>query len=297
MKIVVAGSTGLVGSVLVPRLKAEGHDVLRLVREGGGEPGTAVWDPVAGTLPAGVFDSVDAVVNLCGSNVAAGRWTAVRRSELRDSRIRSTGTLVRGLAAAASRPRVLVNASAVGIYGDRGGEVLTEKSPAGSGCLARLCVDWEAEAMKASDSGTRVVCLRIGVVMSGRGGALAKMLPLFRLGLGGKLGDGRAWMSWISSEDLVRAILFVLTEPSVSGPVNAVSPDPLRNEQFAATLAASLSRRAWMPVPAALLTLAFGEMARETLLASCRALPAVLRERGFVYRFPDLPGALLDTLG
>lgn len=271
--------------------------MVRLVRGEVRDTTMATWDPTAGGVPGGLLDDVDAVVNLCGSNIAAGRWTPARKRELRESRLRTTEALVAALGTAARRPRVLVNASAVGIYGDRGNEVLTETSAAGGGFLAALCQDWEAGAFKARACGVRVVCLRIGVVMSGRGGALAKLVPVFKVGLGGRLGDGRAWMSWISCEDLVRAILFVLGNSSIDGPVNAVSPEPLRNRQFTETLAAFLRRKALFPVPAALLNLAFGEMARETLLASCRAMPGMLREKGFVYRFPDLPGALLDTLG
>lgn len=297
MKLVVAGSSGLVGTALVPRLSADGHSVVRLVRGPVGDASMVTWDPSGGSVPPNLLDDVDAVVNLCGSNIAAGRWTEARKLELRESRLRTTEALVTALDSAVRRPRVLVNASAVGIYGDRDNEVLTETSSAGGGFLANLCKDWEAAALKARASDVRVVCLRIGVVMSGRGGALRKLVPVFRAGLGGRLGDGRAWMSWISCEDLVRAILFVLGNASIEGPVNAVSPEPLRNRQFTETLAAALNRRAFFPMPAALLELIYGEMARETLLASCRAMPGVLRDKGFGYRFPDLPGALLDTLG
>ena len=297
MKVLVTGSTGLVGSALVPELRARGHEVLRLVRQPVSAPDEICWDPLDKQVPLAPLVAVDAVVNLAGASIAGTtRWTPARQKLLRDSRISVTKTLVEALAVANAHPRVFVNASASGYYGDRGSEVLTELSSGGIGFLANLCGDWERAAFSASTLGARVVCLRMGLVLSEKGGVLARLIPMYRLNLGGRLGSGKAWMSWISREDLIRIIIMALTDERLSGPVNAVSPNPVQNSDFTAILAASLGRRPLLPIPAWILRLALGEMAEQTLLYSARVMPARLSELGFEYHHTDLPEALMDSL-
>jgi uncharacterized protein len=233
------------------------------------------------------------VVNLAGENVGDGRWTTARRERIRQSRIDSTRTLVEAAAALERRPAVLINASAVGIYGDRGNDVLTEESAAGQGFLPEVCVAWEAQAETAAHLGIRTVMTRFGVVLSGQGGALAKMVPVFRLGAGGRLGDGKQWMSWVSIDDVVGAILHVLSDIRLAGPVNVAAPNPVRNSDFTAALAQALHRPAIVPVPAWALRAAVGRgMAEEALLASARVLPKRLSETGYLFRRPELDEAL-----
>ncbi len=297
MRILVAGASGLVGSALVPALRQQEHQVVALVRRPVRRDDEIAWDPPAGGLEPAVLATVDAIVNLAGENIAAGRWSAARKEMLRCSRIDSTRTLLRALAQAVPRPRVLVNASAVGFYGDRGDEVLTESSPAGRGFLPELCAAWEAEAQAAEALGVRVVRLRLGVVLARDGGALARLLPLFRLGLGGRLGDGRAWMSWIGLDDLVRVVGTVLADPRLDGAVNAVAPGPVTNAEFTCALAQLFHRPAILPVPRWLLMLVFGEMAGATLLASMRVRPDRLLAGGFAFRQPDITAALRQAIG
>ncbi len=296
MRIAIAGSSGFVGSHLVPRLEAAGHEVLRLVRSGSPPAhGPAVrWDPARGALDPGELAGVDAVVNLAGANVAARRWTAAWRRRLWDSRVLATRTIVRAMAAAGG-PRVLVSASATGYYGDRGDEELDESSLPGEGFLAELARAWEEEALRAGERGVRVVLLRLGVVI-GPGGALARMLPPFRLGLGGPLGSGRQWVSWISLRDAAGAVLHALGDAGLSGPVNAVSPHPVRQRDLARVLGRTLHRPAAIPAPAPLLRLALGGMARELLLSSQRVLPRCLEETGFRWEHPELADALAWAL-
>ena len=296
MRVLVSGSTGLVGSQLVPLLKSRGHTVVRLVR-GAPEAGeeSVRWDPAAGALAAEDLHGIDAAVHLAGESISK-RWTPARKRRLRDSRVDGTRLLCETLARVEPRPEVLVSMSAVGCYGDRGGEELTEESPRGGGFLAEIAGDWEAATGAAAGAGMRVVLTRLGVVLTPRGGALAKMLPAFRLGLGGRLGSGDQFISWISLEDALRGICFALETGSLSGPVNLVAPSPVTNRAFTAALAKALRRPALAPVPAPLLELALGEMARELLLASTKARPRALLESGFSFRHTDIDDTLADLL-
>lgn len=297
ISIAITGATGLIGAALVERLRAHGHTVRRLVRSPrDAREGDVVWDAERSELATPALRGVDAVVNLAGAPIAK-RWTAERRRDIRNSRVAGTQSLARAIAAMEPRPRVLLNASAVGYYGSRGDEVLSESSAPGSGFLAGVTVEWERATAAAAEAGVRVVLLRTGVVLSAEGGALAKMLPPFRLGMGGPLGSGEQWMSWIALEDHLHAMEHALFVDSVSGPVNLVSPNPVRNLHFATTLGRVLTRPAVIPVPAMALELLYGEMARETILASQRALPAALSASGFDFQYPTLEGALRATLG
>ncbi|MCW2574546.1 MAG: hypothetical protein JWR66_576 [Modestobacter sp.] len=298
MKVAVTGSSGLIGSELVRSLRADGQEVLRLVRR---TPRTADehrWEPAHHRIPPGLLDDVDAVVNLAGVGVGDKRWTDKRKQEVLRSRVDSTATISQALAdAAASHPgreRVLLSASAVGWYGDTGDRVVDESAPPGTDFLARVCVEWEAATAAAATAGARVVTLRTGLVL-GRGGLLARLLPLFRLGLGGKLGSGRQYFPWISLRDEVDAIRFLLTAP-VSGPVNLTAPEPVTNAAFTEALATAVHRRAFLTVPGPALQLALGEFARVGVLAGQRVVPAALLAAGFSYRHPDLPSALQAAL-
>lgn len=276
MKVAVAGSHGLIGSALVTALESGGHVVARLARDG-----------------SGALSDVDAVVNVAGAGIGDRRWTAARQQEIRDSRVRLTAALADRIAALSPRPAVLVNASAVGYYGDRGDEELDESSGPGTGLLAGLCQDWEGATARASDAGIRVVCIRSGIVLSAKGGALKRQLPLFKLGLGGRLGSGRQYQSWIAIHDHVGAILHALTTEHLSGPVNLTAPNPVTNAEFTKTLASVLRRPALLPVPRFGLALVFGrELVDEALLASQRVLPEKLQQSGFLFQSPLLEGAL-----
>lgn len=297
MKIAVSGSSGLVGSALVSFLSAGGHRVSRLVRSKP-QPGSADvhWDPAAGSVDAAGLEGLDAVVHLAGENIA-GRWTPEKKARIRDSRVKGTRLLTETLARLKQAPKVLVSASAIGYYGHRGDEALREDSPSGSGFLAEVCREWEAAAQPAAQKGIRVVSLRIGVVLSPAGGALARMLPPFRLGLGGKIGSGRQYMSWIGIDDLAGVIHHAVTNESLRGAVNAVAPRPVTNQEFTKTLGRVLGRPTIFPMPAFAARLAFGEMADELLLASTRVEPARLAVSGYIFRNPDLEGALRHLLG
>ncbi len=297
MHVLVSGASGLIGRALVPFLTTGGHRVTRLVRHPPG-PNEIRWDPDAGRLDADGLHDIDAVVHLAGENVGA-RWTAARKRRIRESRERGTGLIARTLAALPRRPRVLVSASAIGIYGDRDDEALTETSqlPAHPDFLADVAREWEASTAPARNAGIRVVTARLGVVLTPAGGALARMLPPFRLGVGGPLGSGRQWMSWIGIDDVVGAIHHLLMHETLSGAVNVTAPEPARNRDFAATLGRVLHRPAVVPVPAAAIRLAFGEMGRTAVLGSQRVLPAALERERFAFRHPDLHSALAHVLG
>lgn len=296
ISVAVSGATGLIGSALVTRLRARGHTVRRLVHSPrDAREDDVVWDAGRSELPPGALDGVDAVVNLAGSPIGR-RWTAERKRDAHDSRVAGTQQLARAIAAAPDKPRVLLNGSAVGYYGNRGDEVLSEASTPGADFLATLCVAWEAATMPVAEAGVRVVLLRTGVVLSPRDGALARMLPPFRLGMGGPLGGGGQWMSWIALDDHIHAVEHCLFTDRVRGPVNLASPNPVRNAHFTTTLGRVLARPALIPVPAVALELLYGEMARETILASQRALPEALAASGFEFRHPTLEGALRAVL-
>lgn len=297
MRIVVSGSTGLIGSALVRVLEKDGHEVVRLVRRrSDADSGTAWWDPAAGAIETSGLEGADAVVHLAGENIGTGRWSAERKRRIRDSRVDGTRLLSETLADLDEKPATLISASAIGYYGDRGKEVLTEESGPGSGFLAELGVAWEEAADPARAAGIRVVHPRIGIVLAADGGALAAMLPVFSLGLGGPLGPGTQYTSWIDLDDLVRAIQHTLEDTEIEGPVNAVAPAPVTNKAFTRALGRVLGRPTILFVPSAALRLAFGEMAEETLLASARVSPERLLKSGFSFRYPEVEGALRHAL-
>jgi uncharacterized protein (TIGR01777 family) len=300
MHVAITGSHGLVGSALLAALAAGGHRVSRLVRpksEGAGDPADIPWDPASGVVDPRRLEGVDAVVHLAGESIASGRWSSARKAEIRRSRVLGTRRLCESLASLARPPRVLVSASAVGFYGDRGDERLDEVSPPGSGFLAEVCREWEAATEPAASAGVRVVQTRSGIVLSREGGALQPMLLAFKMGVGGKIGSGKQFMSWITIDDEVGAIEHILRTDSLIGPANAVAPTPVTNAEFTRTLAGALSRPALMPMPAFAARLAFGEMADALLLASQRVLPTRLLGSGYPFRYPELTGALQHVLG
>lgn len=294
--VAVTGSTGLIGTALVAQLRASGYAVRRLLRSANGATASdVVWDPARGALPPMALEGTDAIVHLAGEPVAH-RWTAERKRAIRESRVRSTELLAQAIRALPQKPRVLLAGSAIGYYGDRGDALLDEASAPGSDFLAVTCVEWERATAPAADAGVRVVLLRTGIVLSPRGGALGRLLPIFRLGAGGPIGSGRQWMSWISLGDHVRAMLHALVTESMHGPANLVAPNPVTNADFATTLGRVLARPAFMPVPAFALELLYGEMARATLLAGQRALPKSLMANRFEFAHPTLEGALRAEL-
>lgn len=298
LRVAVTGATGLVGSALVPFLRTQGHEVVRLLRDPrAAGPGDAIWDPARGALDPAVLEGLDAVVHLAGENIAAGRWNDARRAAIRDSRTVPTALLARTLAGLSRKPRVLVAASAIGLYGDDGGQVLTERTPRGEGFLPDTCAAWEAACAPARAAGIRTVNLRIGLVLDPRGGALARMLPAFRLGLAGRLSHGRAWWSWIGIDDLLGAIAHALRSETLAGPVNAVAPGALTNAEFTRVLARVLRRPALLPAPACALRAALGELADGLLLASLRVRPQALERDGYAFRHPQLEDALRHLLG
>jgi len=298
MQVLVSGSSGLVGSAVVPALRSAGHQVGRLVRAGAGTPGPGdvEWDPAGERIDEARLDRFDAVIHLAGANIASGRWTDPVKERIRKSRVDGTQLLSRALAKLERPPKVVVQASAVGFYGDRADQVLTESSPRGQGFLPAVCVAWEAAAEPAERRGIRVVFLRFGVILSPRGGALQRMLPPFRLGVGGIIGDGSQYMSWITLDDAVGAVQHALSTEGLRGPVNAVSPQPVTNRGFTKTLGRVLGRPTIFPMPAFAARLAFGEMADALLLASLRVTPDRLRGSGYNFRYPDLEPALRHLL-
>ncbi|HTR21397.1 MAG TPA: TIGR01777 family oxidoreductase [Gemmatimonadales bacterium] len=298
MRVVISGASGLLGSALIPALQSGGHHVTRLARGLHSSAADAVsWDPGRGRLDPGAVVGADAVINLSGE-IILGRWTPHKRRRIRESRVNTTQLLAETLARLETKPQVLICASAMGIYGDRGEETLTEQSEPGTGFLADLGRDWEAAAAPAERVGIRVVSLRTGLVLASRGGVLAPMLLPFRLGLGGPIGNGRAWWSWVTVDDVVQIILFALTSDNLHGPVNVVAPQPVRNAEFARTLGRVLGRPALIPVPPFALRLAFGrEPAQEMMLGSLKVVPARLQAAGYEFRFPELEPALRHVLG
>jgi len=297
MKIVVTGSSGLIGTALVDSLRTSGHEVVALVRRPvQPDESAARWDPTAGTIDAHALEGVDAAVNLGGAGIGDKRWTDDYKRAVLETRTRGTDLLARTLAGLDRPPQVLVSGSAVGYYGDAGSEVVDETAPAGDDFLARVCVQWEAAADPARDAGIRVATIRTGIVLSGHGGALAKLLPLFRFGLGGRLGSGSQWWSWISLDDEVAAIRWLL-DHDVAGPVNVVAPSPATNAELTRTLGAVLHRPTVLPVPSFGPKLLLGsELAEALLFTSQRAVPAALERSGFRFTHPDLEGALRHVL-
>jgi uncharacterized protein (TIGR01777 family) len=304
MKVLVTGSHGLIGSALVPMLITEGHLVTRLARRPPGQTTSSgadlYWDPAGGVLDAAALRGFDAVVHLAGVGIGDERWSPARRQAILESRTKSTSLLSERLAecvAGGDGPMVLLSSSAVGYYGDRGNEELTEDSPVGSGFVSGVCSAWETATGPAGAAGVRVVHLRTGIVQSRLGGSLKKQLPLFKLGLGGRLGSGTQWTSWISLGDEVRAILHLLGTGSVSGPVNLTSPHPVTNKTYTTILSSVVGRPALLPVPRFALEAALGrDMASELVLASAKVQPAKLTDSGFSWSTPDLESALRATL-
>ncbi len=294
----VTGATGLIGRTLVARLRSPAVLTRSPTRASSALAGVEAhrWDPEVEPAPPAAFEGVEAVFHLAGEPVGSGRWTAERRQRIRSSRVMGTRNLVAGLAALRVRPRVLVSASAIGYYGDRHDDVLDEKSSPGRGFLAEVCTEWEREAMAATELGLRVVRVRFGIVLDAGGGALGQMLPVFRLGLGGPLGGGRQWMSWVHVDDVVGLLLHAAQEQRVEGPMNVVAPGPVTNAEFTRTLAKALRRPALLPVPSLGLRAVFGEMA-EVLTGSQRVVPRVALASGYHFRHDELSAALSDLLG
>ncbi|MFM1919296.1 MAG: hypothetical protein RLZZ303_930 [Candidatus Hydrogenedentota bacterium] len=292
MRVVIAGASGLVGTALTASLRADGAEVVALVRKSAAGPGEITWDPAAGKLNPDSLEGCDAVVNLSGENVAEGSWSDLRKKRILESRVGATRTLVEALGKMDHPPATLLSASAIGFYGDTGEGSVSESAPVGKGFLAGVCEAWESEALRAKHSGVRVVFARLGVVLSTQGGALAKMLTPFRLGLGGPLGDGTQYISWVTLGDTVRALKWCLSRKDIHGPVNLVAPHPVTNREFTRTLAAELHRPALFAAPKFALRFAMGEMADEMLLSSARILPTVLKEGNFDFEHPQLQGAL-----
>lgn len=297
MRIAVTGSTGLIGTALVAALRDGGHRVIRLVRGTPASEDEIAWDPLAptGGLAPGALDGLDAAVHLAGANVAGRRWTAAYKEEIRASRVRGTRALADALAAASAPPSVLLSGSAIGWYGDTGGREVDESSPAGSGFLPAVVREWEAAARQAEEAGIRVVTMRSGVVMSRRGGVLARMLPPFRLGLGARLGSGTQVMSWITLADYATIVSFLLARPEITGPVNLTTPHPVTNAEFTSALAAAVHRPGLLFLPEPALRLALGGVSSD-ILASARVMPRQLEAAGYRFRFPDLPAALAAEL-
>jgi uncharacterized protein (TIGR01777 family) len=297
MKIILSGGGGLIGTALMPSLEAAGHEVVRLVRPPrNAGPSEEIWDPSSGRLAAAVVDGADAVINLNGRNIADGRWSSAVKIALRSSRLDATRTIVEAISRAENPPRVLINASAVGYYGDRGDELLDERSPQGDGFLAELSQNWESAALAARSDRTRVVLLRLGMVVA-RGGALGRMLTPFKLGVGGPIGSGRQYWPWIGIDDVAGVTKLVLENDEIMGPVNVVSPQELRCSEFAQTLGGVLHRPSFMPMPAFAARFALGEMAEALLLASARVRPLVLGKAGYTFSAPGLEDAIRRALG
>ncbi len=299
MRILMTGASGLVGTALATELRAAGDTVNRFVRASASVapgPGDVPWNPETGDMNLPAAEGADAIVNLAGASIGGGRWTAKRKALLRSSRVDLTEHLVAALARLKSPPKVFVSASAIGYYGDRGEESLTEASPSGQDFLAQICRDWETAAIKAEQSGMRTVIARFGIILSKKGGALPPMLTPFKLGAGGRIGSGKQWMSWVALDDVVTAIRQAITDPAIRGPINVVAPNPARNAEFTQVLAHVLHRPAILPVPVFTLRLILGEMADALLLSSQRVVPEKLAQHRFQFQYADLEPALRRAL-
>ena len=293
MKILISGASGLVGTATTEALRADGHTVAHLVRPGGkAEAGNVRWDPNGAYVDLAAMEGADAVIHLSGASIGGGRWTHERKGLLRGSRLGTTRVLVDALAQMKRKPRVFLAASAIGYYGSRGDEVLTEASSNGTDFLAQLTRDWEVESLRAESTGIRTVLLRFGVILSMRGGALPRMITPFKFGAGGRLGSGRQWMSWVALEDVMGVMRTALADERYRGPVNVVAPNPVQNADFTRGLASAVRRPALFPAPAFALRIVLGEMADELLLVSQRVKPAKLTAAGFQFRYAELQDAL-----
>src|SRR5258705_4627346 len=289
MRVLISGSHGLVGQALIGSLTNDGHEIHRLVRRGRAVGSSEIeWHPNQGLIDADHLEGLDAVVHLAGESIASGRWSAEKKQKIRDSRVNGTQLLSRSLALLSRPPATFICASAIGYYGNRGDEVLTEQSPPGKDFLSQVCGEWEKATQPAVEKGIRTVNARFGIILAKEGGALAKMLPPFRMGVGGRIGDGKQWMSWIALEDVVAALRFVITNEAVEGAVNIVAPDPVRNADFTKALGKALGRPTLFPIPAFGVRLAFGEMADALLLASQRVEPARLKDFGYEFKHDDI---------
>src|SRR4051812_43128618 len=296
MRVVVTGSSGLIGSALVRHLRGDGHDVVRLVRRAPAADDERQWDPGSGTVATGVLDEADAVVHLAGVGIGDRRWNEDRKRAVLRSRVEGTSTIAHGIADSAAPPRVLLSASAVGWDGDTRDHAVDEDPPVGAGFLADVLRQWEAATSLAEQAGVRVVHMRSGVVLSPDGGALGKVLPLFKLGLGGRLGSGRQWMSWIAMPDEVAALRFLMSSEVVSGPVNLTAPEPVRNRDYTKAIARAVRRPALAVVPPVALRAALGGFADEGVLVSQRVLPSRLEDAGFSFTYADVDSALTALL-
>src|SRR2546421_2870536 len=290
MKILVAGASGLVGSALIPSLESDGAEINRLVRSSP-KANEIEWHPNQGEIDATRLEGFDAIINLAGENIAEGRWTDEKKRKIRDSRVDGTHLLSEAIAKLATKPRVFLCASATGFYGDRDDEILDETSDSGGGFLATVCREWEGATELAAKAGVRVVNLRFGPILAREGGMLGKMLTPFKMGMGGKVGSGRQYISWVSLEDSANAILVAINDESIRGPLNVVSPNPVTNEEFTKTLGHVLNRPTALAMPAFAARLAFGEMADEMLLVSQRVMPKRLSAAGFQFKHPELEDA------
>jgi len=296
MKILIGGSSGLVGTALIKSLEAQGHEVFRLVRHAPGSKAEVEWSPDRYSIALARIEGFDAVVNLAGESIAEGRWTDDKKRKIRESRVKGTKLLGDALANLTKPPQTFICASAIGYYGNRGDEILTEVSAPGDDFLADVCVEWEKATALATEKGIRVVNARFGVILDVKGGALKKMLPPFRLGLGGKVGSGKQWMSWIALDDVISGLNFVLNDDSVRGPINFVAPNAVTNAEFTKTLGKVLSRPTLLPIPAFGVRLAFGEMGEALLLGGQRVAPKVLLDAGYQFQRPELEPALRQLL-
>jgi uncharacterized protein (TIGR01777 family) len=296
MRILVSGSHGLVGKALIGSLNSDGHEIVRLVRRNPSAAGELEWHPNEGRIDAASLEGFDAVVHLAGESIASGRWTGEKKRAIRDSRVKGTTLLSDALARLSRPPAVFISASAIGYYGNRGDELLTETSAPGRDFLAGVCIEWENATRTAVEKGIRTVNTRFGIILDAEEGALGKMLTPFRMGIGGRVGDGKQWVSWITIEDVVGGLKSMIDDASVRGPVNFVTPNPVTNAEFTKMLGHVLSKPTLFPVPVFGVRLAFGEMADALLLASQRVEPRVLKERGFVYQWPMLEPALRHLL-
>jgi len=297
MKVLITGSSGFVGSHVIAFLTEKGYECIRLVRRAVRSPNEVFWDPLTGEINLAGIEGLYAVVHLAGEGVATGRWSNNKKERIRLSRVHGTRALTEALARCVQRPRVMFAASAIGYYGDRGDELVTEESTPGRGFLADVCQEWEAASRPAKDAGIRVVLGRIGLVLGREGGALAKMYTPFKLGLGGRLGSGRQYMSWISIDDVVGAIYAAISTAGLAGPVNLVSPQPVTNSEFTRVLGRALRRPTPFPAPAVLLKLLLGEMAEELFLSSTRVKPTRLEQANYTFKHPDLESCLTAQLG